>query len=246
MKRRLICSIIILCLLLTTSVFANIIQYIQAEVVDYAIYVDNEEKKFEDPVVTINDRTYIPLRKIAETLGCDVNWDENNQKIEITSGKPTPEPVSEEQLKEYRKTAELLLPYLGISLTDEITVKDIDYTVEKSDKNPPFKGSTTVVAELEVDTDYYKQSADFKSNTIDINRYKGRYFYNTLESILKDKNLSVEDIELKERLKGYSVETPKSVTSTTMSVSFLVPLSEVPSEKTTVIIYSVIPDVVIE
>lgn len=54
------------------------------------------------PAQIINDRTLVPLRAVAESLGCDVAWDGIDYIVDITSdgtptAKPTDKPVYEEQ-----------------------------------------------------------------------------------------------------------------------------------------------------
>jgi len=56
-----------------------------ANSVHYKIFVNGTEKQFINPVVNINGNTYIPLREAAETLGMDVQWDSDNQTIQINS-----------------------------------------------------------------------------------------------------------------------------------------------------------------
>jgi len=74
-------------MLFTTVVFANNIDQLIADVVQFKVIVNGDEKQFEMPIVTIDDRTYIPLRELSETLGMEVEWDEANQTI-IIDGMP--------------------------------------------------------------------------------------------------------------------------------------------------------------
>lgn len=46
---------------------------------------------FDVPAMITNDRTFVPLRFIAEMLNCDVEWDEGTYTVTITS---PPEPVA--------------------------------------------------------------------------------------------------------------------------------------------------------
>ncbi|MDD4690407.1 MAG: stalk domain-containing protein [Eubacteriales bacterium] len=56
------------------------------------MYIDNNEyyingqKKYMDvPPTLINARTLIPVRAVAESFGCNVDWDSNSQTVIITS-----------------------------------------------------------------------------------------------------------------------------------------------------------------
>lgn len=46
---------------------------------------------FDVPAMIKADRTFVPLRFVAEMLNCDVDWDENTYTVTITS---PPEPVA--------------------------------------------------------------------------------------------------------------------------------------------------------
>ena len=86
MKNKLtICGFIIISSLiaLVTGASASNIEPLSAYVAQFRIFVDGEERDFENPIVTINDRTYIPLREISEVLGMNVEWDGENREIII-------------------------------------------------------------------------------------------------------------------------------------------------------------------
>lgn len=42
---------------------------------------------FEQPPIEINDRIMVPLRKISELIGADVQWDQNTSTLTMTKGK---------------------------------------------------------------------------------------------------------------------------------------------------------------
>ena len=47
-------------------------------------YVNNKEVTLDSPAYIENDRTYTPLRFIAENLGAEVDWDGDTQTVTIT------------------------------------------------------------------------------------------------------------------------------------------------------------------
>ena len=47
-------------------------------------YVNNEKIPLDSPAFIENDRTYTPVRFIAEQLGARVEWNESEQKVIIT------------------------------------------------------------------------------------------------------------------------------------------------------------------
>ena len=50
-----------------------------------AAYINGEKCTLDSPAFLENDRTYTPIRFIAEALGATVAWDENTQKVTITA-----------------------------------------------------------------------------------------------------------------------------------------------------------------
>lgn len=48
-------------------------------------YVNGEAKKLDVPAMLINDRTMVPIRAISESLGCGVEWDDENRTVVITA-----------------------------------------------------------------------------------------------------------------------------------------------------------------
>ena len=46
-------------------------------------YVDNEPVELEVPAKVVSDRTFVPLRFIADSLGADVNWDQEVFRVDI-------------------------------------------------------------------------------------------------------------------------------------------------------------------
>ena len=78
---------VLLVAFVSTVVVANEIITFVAEQVDFTIKLNyREEKQFENPIVLINNRTYLPLRETADTLGIDVKWDGETQTIDIITG----------------------------------------------------------------------------------------------------------------------------------------------------------------
>ena len=60
-------------------------QDLEAKIVNFNLYINNEEKQLSNPVVLLNDKTYVSLSEIAELLGNYVSWDSDNKSIGINS-----------------------------------------------------------------------------------------------------------------------------------------------------------------
>lgn len=67
------------------SVRADIKDYI-LHLVDYKVMVDGKEyTDSKHPILNYEDTTYVPMKKLADLLGADVNWNNESYQAEITS-----------------------------------------------------------------------------------------------------------------------------------------------------------------
>jgi len=82
-----IMNICVIAVILTASFFVTSFanQQLTALTVPFKIYVNDIQKEFDNPIVAINDRTYLPLRETAEILDMNVEWDEESQAIFINA-----------------------------------------------------------------------------------------------------------------------------------------------------------------
>ena len=60
---------------------------IELTVDDTTAYVNGEAKILDVPAKIVGERTYIPVRFIAESLGHTVGWSNTSQTVTITTGK---------------------------------------------------------------------------------------------------------------------------------------------------------------
>lgn len=84
MKKIIILSPYII-IFLIYNVFAQDLGQYLANIVQYKIVFNGEQKDISNPIVTINDRTYLPVREVAEMLAIDIQWDDETQTILINS-----------------------------------------------------------------------------------------------------------------------------------------------------------------
>jgi len=80
---------------------------VTASVVQFRIFVDGEERHFINPIVSINDTTkdmiYAPLREMAEALGMEVSWCEENREIRLINSQ-TPGKNGDKEFERPRAT----------------------------------------------------------------------------------------------------------------------------------------------
>ena len=88
MKKKfiLICCLIMCSILFAIVGFAFSQNQYTADVVDFKIVINSKEHKFTQPIVTIDNSTYLPVRELFEKLGYDVDW-ENTEKMVTISEK---------------------------------------------------------------------------------------------------------------------------------------------------------------
>jgi hypothetical protein len=79
----------------TSIMFATSETTLTAHLANFRVFVNGEERNFDNPVVVINDRTYVPLREVGEALDMNVEWCADNRKISISSPEEVEENVSE-------------------------------------------------------------------------------------------------------------------------------------------------------
>ena len=56
-----------------------------ADVVDFPVLMNGERVVTDNPIVTINGKTYIPIKEVEEQLGINVKWNESMRQVEITT-----------------------------------------------------------------------------------------------------------------------------------------------------------------
>lgn len=82
--KQLIIGIIIGSILSCSVAFANDIRTFIAQEAQFPVVVNGTAVKLDMPVVTIDGRTYMPLRAMGDVLGVKVNWNDEKKQAEIT------------------------------------------------------------------------------------------------------------------------------------------------------------------
>ena len=95
------------------------------------VLVNGVEGKIDVPAKKINDRTFVPIRFIAETLNTYVGWDQEQQAAVVLSGKGMMERVTAAQEQHLNQRAYMLMNMTmfahvpGVPAPMEIMVMDI-------------------------------------------------------------------------------------------------------------------------
>mgnify|MGYP005806392571 CR=1 FL=1 len=65
-------------------VFAFSASEFTAKEVDFKVIINGEEYEFTQPVVTIADSTYLPVREFCNIIGYDINWNEKERTVSMS------------------------------------------------------------------------------------------------------------------------------------------------------------------
>jgi len=98
---------------------ANSIKTYIAEEATFPILVDGQEVKLDMPVVTIEGRTYLPLRTLGNILGVKVDWNDEKGQVEIIKEGSK---VQNTQVH----ASDIVYPYVTINGKEYINVLDVD------------------------------------------------------------------------------------------------------------------------
>ena len=106
---------------------------IRLEIDSNLAYVDYETKTLDVPATIINDRTFLPIRFVAESFGCDVDWNGDTNTITIELHKENLQHaavVCDMSDSVISKVSEIVADFIGADLYD---VKDKDFTADNYD-----------------------------------------------------------------------------------------------------------------
>ncbi len=76
------CLMLLLVMTMVVSMFVGI-QIVSADD-DISVYLNGNRLDFDVPPMLIDDRTMVPMRKIFESIGAQIQWDDGNQTITAT------------------------------------------------------------------------------------------------------------------------------------------------------------------
>ena len=102
-----------------------------------AAMVNGETVTLQAPAKLINNRTFVPLRFVAEALGCEVNWDGETKQISITSAAP-PQPAAP-KIRVARDLGDKIVYYINGKQAAEVKV------APSGDKDTVYYGDNWVL-----------------------------------------------------------------------------------------------------
>ena len=88
-----------LAMLLLFNLTPTIAETLNVTTASYSIVVDGEKWKPNNPILSINGKTYLPLTEIADLLDAEISWNEKKRQVEITKNE-----VSEKNKKDIEET----------------------------------------------------------------------------------------------------------------------------------------------
>jgi|GEM_PF-4796748 len=123
--------------------------YIILQINNTKAFVGDKEVELDSPAVLVDGRTLVPVRFIAESLGCQVDWNAEKQQVIITTAANTEEAKQENDTTETAVTD-------GEQSEDESVVTDGEESETTADDN----------ADVDMDSDQ-EDNSDVDNNNSD-------------------------------------------------------------------------------
>lgn len=153
----------------TSTVIAyNEFYFVKATIGNNTMIVNGKEKQMDVPPMTVNDRTLVPARFVAEAFNCNVEWDGNTKTVYITSGYNDYSKVEQSSqidsnisVKFYDNTR--------IPTYTSITGRNLDYNIPTSDGDMIYvysydKNSAKVYVDYLIHHNWWQTNKDNDSN----------------------------------------------------------------------------------
>ena len=100
-------------------VYANCINTVEADKVQYPIVVDNVPLRQDFPMVSIDDRVYLPLRAMCNIFNIEINWIDEG-RIEIFT--------KNEESDDYQITQDMALKIADVVFENKFGHKFVEQT----------------------------------------------------------------------------------------------------------------------
>ncbi len=137
-------------------------------------YVNGQAVQMDIPATIINERTYVPTRWVAETLGYNVDWDQKNQTVIV--GTSSQSPISNEIVTRADVNSDVL------SFEEEVVSLVNDIRVEAGLQSLKLDSHISDVARLKSedlrDNDYFDHQSPTYGSPFDMmESYNVEYSY---------------------------------------------------------------------
>jgi len=172
MKKRIICTVLLLFLVLSMPVFATS-STIQVTVADVKINIDGTDYGGENPIINYNGYNYVPVGELGRALGADVYWISKTRTIEIF----TKAPSNFTQMKALNRLSSYYHMYYSLSVSDISFQHDIMYSirtrsVDVNDLETSYKQIGNLYTSINKNLEMYNETAqninvEAKFNEID-------------------------------------------------------------------------------
>jgi len=116
-------AIFIVMAMITTVITVFAVNY-KTETANFPILIDGEVWKTDSPVITVDDRTYLPLRALGEALGVGVDWNEDKKQVEITTQTTQPTKPEQSDMKDYHYSGDTVDDPIDVSLINLIATPE--------------------------------------------------------------------------------------------------------------------------
>jgi len=135
-----------------------------ARITYYSVFIDGNELLTSNPIITIGYGTYLPIEEFEEQLEIDVNWNEEKQQLDITTGVPFTDNALghkkidwSQRVRYEAKAVDFPVLIDGkklISSSPAVTIKDIIYLpIEDLESHLKIKISWNKEKQLDIKTD---------------------------------------------------------------------------------------------
>lgn len=150
MKKILIGTLIAIQVLIGAVGAHTIVEEFIARSNNYWISVDNTYIEYENPVVTINDVTYVPLRETFENIDCEVQW--NNGIVKVYTKDKYQENVTANGVRYHLYNNPITFDEKWF---DEIKIENMDNVVKKIAECKIIAQNADELIELFCENDFF-------------------------------------------------------------------------------------------
>lgn len=173
MKKFILGLIVGICIAVPASLYAENVQQITAYInPDVKITVEGEPLVLEEPAILYNQRTYLPLRWVAENvMGMTVGWDQETQTVVLTPKIDESQIWPINDVSTFEETGGE-----SVKTKDDVKFRKEYYELFNRDHAPideiTFKDINSRIGAIAAEIDFFNRYITSFNETGDTNRYK--------------------------------------------------------------------------